>query len=146
MNKYDSLKLENQLCFPLYVASKELIRKYKPLLDKLDLTYTQYIAMMALWEHKRLKVTELGNLLYLDTGTISPLIRKLKTKGYITISRDDIDERVQIVEITKEGLELKDKALFVPNEISKEVCDDLSLDEMIKLKEILDKLISKSSQ
>ena len=88
MDKYDCLKLDNQLCFPLYAAAKEVVRKYKPFLDKLDLTYTQYIAMMVIWERKKLHVTELGKKLYLDTGTISPLIRKLKQKNYITISRD----------------------------------------------------------
>ena len=76
MDKYDCLRLENQICFPLYVASKEVIRKYKPLLDELDLTYTQYIAMMVIWEEKEIHVTALGKKLYLDTGTISPLIRK----------------------------------------------------------------------
>ncbi len=78
MGKYDCLKLENQICFPLYVAAKEVVRKYKPFLDELDLTYTQYIAMMVIWQEKRLHVTELGKKLYLDTGTISPLIKKLR--------------------------------------------------------------------
>ena len=143
MEKYDCLKLENQLCFPLYVASKEVIRKYKPLLDELDLTYTQYIAMMVIWEEKKLHVTELGKKLYLDTGTISPLIRKLKEKGYITLYRDSKDERVQIIEITDEGTKLREKALNVPLQMAKNRCIDLSLEEAVLLKKILDKIIEK---
>ena len=143
MEKYDCLKLENQLCFPLYVASKEVIRKYKPLLDELDLTYTQYIAMMVIWEEKKLRVTELGKKLYLDTGTISPLIRKLKEKNYITLYRDKTDERVQFIEVTDEGMNLREKAINVPLQTSKNKCIALSLDEAITLKKILEKIIEK---
>ena len=142
MDKYDCLKLDNQLCFPLYVASKELVRRYKPFLDKIDLTYTQYIAMMVMWEKKKLKVTELCKCLYLDTGTISPLVRKLKSKGYITLTRDEEDERIQIIEITSLGEELKEKALNVPQGMMKNKCIDLSVDEAICLKNILNKIIN----
>jgi DNA-binding MarR family transcriptional regulator len=142
MDKYDCLKLDNQLCFPLYVASKELVRRYKPFLDKIDLTYTQYIAMMVMWEKKKLKVTELCKCLYLDTGTISPLVRKLKSKGYITLTRDEEDERIQIIEITSLGEELKEKALNVPQGMMKNKCIDLSVDEAICLKKILNKIIN----
>ena len=107
MDKYDCLKLDNQLCFPLYVASKELVRRYKPFLDKIDLTYTQYIAMMVMWEKKKLKVTELCKCLYLDTGTISPLVRKLKSKGYITLTRDEEDERIQVGDISLDSMAQK---------------------------------------
>ena len=141
MDKYDCLRLENQLCFPLYVASKEVIRKYKPLLDELDLTYTQYIAMMVIWEEKSIHVTALGKKLYLDTGTISPLIRKLKEKGYITISRDKNDERVQIIEVTKEGMDLRERALNVPASMARNKCIDLTIDEAITLKKILEQII-----
>lgn len=143
MDKFDCLKLENQLCFPLYVAAKEVVRRYKPFLDKLDLTYTQYIAMMVIWEEKELHVTELGKKLYLDTGTISPLIRKLREKNYITISRDENDERVQIIKITKDGEELREKAVFVPEEMAKSHCVNLSIEEALTLKKILDKIINK---
>jgi len=141
MDKYDCLRLKNQLCFPLYVASKELIRRYKPILSELDLTYTQYIAMMAIWETKKLKVTDLGNLLYLDTGTISPLIRKLKSKGYITLSRDEVDERIQVIEVTKLGMELQDKALKVPYQMAKNNCLNLTNEEAVEFKKLLDKII-----
>ena len=85
---FDCLKLENQLCFPLYVCSKEIIKRYKPFLDKLDLTYTQYITMMVLWEKKEMNVSELGQCLYLDSGTLTPLLKKLESKGYIIYMRD----------------------------------------------------------
>ena len=142
MDKYDCLKIENQLCFPLYVASKEVIRKYKPILDQFDLTYTQYIAMMVIWEEKQIKVTELGNRLYLDTGTISPLIRKLKDKQYITITRDINDERVQIINLTEQGAKLREQAVQIPNEMMKSNCINLSKEETIELKRLLEKVIN----
>ena len=105
----DCLKLENQLCFPLYAASKEVIRRYKPLLDKVDLTYTQYIALMVLWEDNEINVKTLGEKLFLDSGTLTPLLKKLENKGYITRKRLDIDERNLTISITKEGLALKEQ-------------------------------------
>ena len=141
MDKYDSLKLDNQLCFPLYVASKEVIRRYKPLLERFDLTYTQYIAMMVIWEEKKIKVTDLGKRLYLDTGTISPLIRKLRDKGYIEIERDIEDERVQVIILSDEGAKLRDKALEVPQEMMKQKCINLSAEEAKLLKNILEKMM-----
>ena len=87
-DKYDALKLENQLCFPLYACSKEIVRKYKPFLDELDLTYTQYIAMMVLWEHRQISVKDMGALLYLDSGTLTPVLKKLEQKGYLVRARD----------------------------------------------------------
>ena len=141
MDKYDCLKLENQICFPLYVAAKEVVRKYKPFLDELDLTYTQYIAMMVIWQEKKLHVTELGKRLYLDTGTISPLIRKLREKNYITLSRDKEDERVQIIEITAEGEALRERALKVPYQMAQNNCVNLSVEEAIALKKTLEKII-----
>ena len=113
-DKYDSLKLSNQLCFPLYAASKEIVRRYKPFLDEINLTYTQYIVMLVLWEHESLNVKQLGEYLYLDSGTLTPLLKKLADKGYIKRSRDLEDERNVLVSLTKEGLALKDKALMVP--------------------------------
>ena len=94
-DKYDALKLENQLCFPLYACSKEIVRKYKPFLDELDLTYTQYIAMMVLWEHRQISVKDMGALLYLDSGTLTPVLKKLEQKGYLVRARDSEDERVK---------------------------------------------------
>ena len=109
-DEYDCLKLENQLCFPLYACSKEIVRKYKPFLDELDLTYTQYITMMALWDKKELNVKSLGRLLYLDSGTLTPVLKKLESKGYIERQRDLDDERNLIIKITKQGMDLRKKA------------------------------------
>ena len=111
----DKLLLENQLCFPLYVASKEIIRKYKPYLDPLEITYTQYIVMMALWEHKKINVKHLGDIVYLDSGTLTPLLKKLEKHEYIKRVRNKDDERNVIIFLTKKGEELKEKAKDIPN-------------------------------
>lgn len=116
-SKYDRLKLENQLCFPLYACSKEIIRRYKPFLEKLNLTYTQYITMMVLWEERELSVKELGKRLFLDSGTLTPLLKKLEAKGYLTRARDPKDERNLIIRITDRGLDLREDALAVPEEL-----------------------------
>ncbi len=142
VNNNDILKLDNQLCFPLYVVSKEIIRKYKPYLEKLDLTYTQYIAMIVMWEKKNLKVTDLGKMLFLDTGTISPLIRKLKDKGYVTLSRSSKDERVQMIQITQKGEELKQKAVEAGLSMKKKMCACLDEKDMKELYRILYNIIN----
>ncbi len=137
---YDPLKLENQLCFPLYAVSKEIIRRYKPFLYELDLTYTQYIAMMVLWDKKELNVKELGKALKLDSGTLTPLLKKLEAKGYITRSRSAEDERNLIVSITKQGEELKKKAITVPAKMG--ACVNLTQEEAMLLYKILYKLLN----
>lgn len=138
-SRYDGLKLENQLCFPLYACSKEIVRKYKPHLDKLDLTYTQYIAMMVLWERKELNVKELGEQLYLDSGTLTPVLKKLEGKGYVSRARSVKDERNLIVSITKKGEELREKAVEVPQKM--EQCINLSSEESLELYRLLYKLL-----
>ncbi|HRU97012.1 MAG TPA: MarR family transcriptional regulator [Ruminococcus sp.] len=140
--KYDPLKLENQLCFPLYACSREIIKKYRPLLEKLDLTYTQYIAMMVLWEQRKLSVKELGKKLYLDSGTLTPVLKSLEAKGFVSRNRSTEDERVLMVEITKKGDALKEKAISVPQELGK--CIVLSPDEAACLYKILYKLLDES--
>lgn len=137
----DPLKLENQLCFPLYAASREVIKKYRPLLDQIDLTYTQYVAMMVLWEHKKCSVKELGEKLYLDSGTLSPLLKSLEAKGFVTRSRLPEDERVLTVEITEQGEALREKALSVPVQIA--ACVSLEPDEAAKLYQLLYKILGK---
>ena len=139
MDNYDKLKLENQLCFPLYVCSKEIVKKYKEYLDKIDLTYTQYITMMVLWDKKNINVKELGENLYLDSGTLTPLLKKLETKEYITRARTKDDERNLIVSITKEGTKLKEYASTVPEKISD--CVNLSKEEQILLYKLLYKIL-----
>ena len=129
--KYDCLKLENQLCFPLYACAKEIVRKYKPFLDKLDLTYTQYITMLILWEKKQSNVKELGKNLYLDSGTLTPLLKKLESKGYISRQRSERDERNLIVTITDDGMKLRERALEVPSKMGKCVCLDKEQSEML---------------
>lgn len=115
---YEQLKLENQLCFPLYAAAKEVVRKYKPYLDALDLTYTQYITMMVLWEKESLNVKELGSMLYLDSGTLTPLLKKLEQKGYVRRCRCKEDERNLIISITEKGEALKEKAANIPGKMT----------------------------
>ena len=139
MDKYDSLKLRNQLCFPLYACSKEIIRNYKPFLDNIDLTYTQYIVMMVLWESKVINVKDLGEQLYLDSGTLTPLLKKLESKGYISRNRSDKDERNLIIKVTDKGMNLRDEALSVPQKVSK--CVKLTEEETTFLYKILYKMI-----
>lgn len=141
MDKYDSLKLDNQLCFPLYAASKEIVRKYKPILDKLDLTYTQYIAMMVMWEHNEISVKDIGELLYLDSGTLTPVLKTLEKKGYIKRTRSKEDERVLMVRTTAVGDKLKDNALEVPKSMA--TCVQLEPNEAKQLYMLLYKLLGK---
>ncbi|MCM1115352.1 MAG: MarR family transcriptional regulator [Clostridium sp.] len=138
-SKYDGLKLENQLCFPLYACSKEIVKKYKPFLDKLDLTYTQYIAMMVLWDKKEITVKELGEYLYLDSGTLTPLLKKLEAKKYVTRSRSKTDERNLLVSIADKGERLKEQAIDVPVQMSS--CVNLEPKEAAQLYELLYKIL-----
>ena len=137
--KYDALKLENQLCFPLYACSRHMIRLYKPLLDKLGITYTQYITMMVLWEHKSVTVKELGKALYLDSGTLTPLLKKLEEKGLVTRRRSEEDERNLIVTLTDAGEAMKDDALHIPGEMTKYV--QLNLPEIKEMYRSMYKLL-----
>ena len=136
--KYDSLSLKNQLCFPIYLCSKEIINRYTPMLNKINLTYTQYIVMMYLWEVKESNVKEIGKTLLLDSSTLTPLLKKLEIKGYITRERSEVDERNLVVKVTNAGLLLRDKALSIPNEMGK--CLNLSKEDA----ETLYKLIYKT--
>jgi len=140
-DSYSCLKLENQLCFPLYACAKEVVRNYKPFLDELDLTYTQYITMMVLWDKKEMNVKEIGKCLYLDSGTLTPLLKKLESKGYIERHRSKEDERNLLIRITKEGEELKKQAQTVPERMGK--CIDLSDAEAKELYTLLYKVLKK---
>ncbi len=115
--KDEALKLDNQLCFALYVCSKEIIKKYKPLLDPLGLTYTGYITLLALWEEDEVTVKDLGRKLYLDSGTLTPLLKKLEASGYIKRIRSVSDERKVVIKLTKDGQELKSKAYEIPQDL-----------------------------
>ena len=139
IDNYDCLKLENQLCFPLYAASKEVIRKYKPFLDEISLTYTQYITMLVLWDNSNINVKELGEKLFLDSGTLTPLLKNLEQKGYIKRNRSNEDERNLIVSLTNDGIKLKDKAKDIPSKIGK--CINLNENEAFELYKILYKIL-----
>jgi DNA-binding MarR family transcriptional regulator len=140
MENYDSLKLDNQLCFPLYACSKEIVRLYKPFLDEIDLTYTQYIVMMVMWETGEINVKSLGERLYLDSGTLTPLLKKLETKGYITRHRSAEDERNVIIKLTEDGEALKKKAVCIPEKM--QGCVHLTRDEAFELYRLLHKVLS----
>ena len=138
-SKYDCLKLKNQICFPLYACSKEIIRRYKPFLDEVDLTYTQYITMMALWENESMNVRELGSCLFLDSGTLTPLLKKLENKGYMMRSRSKEDERNLIVTLTDKGWELREQMLSIPGAMAS--CVDLEPQEAADLYRLLYKVL-----
>ena len=137
--KYESLKLERQLCFPLYACSRHMIRLYKPYLDRLELTYTQYITMMVLWEKRSVTVKELGTALYLDSGTLTPLLKKLEEKGLVTRRRSEEDERNLIVGITDKGEALREQALGIPEEMTK--CVNLEGEEIPEMYRMLYKML-----
>lgn len=141
---YEQLKLENQLCFPLYAASREIIKRYKPFLDELDLTYTQYIAMMLLWEHKTMTVKKMGERLYLDSGTLTPMLKKMEAKGLVGRSRSAEDERVLNVELTTQGELMKDLAAHIPGEIAH--CTPLKGEEAAQLYRILYKILGNTEK
>ena len=138
-NKYEALKLSKQLCFPLYACSREMIKLYKPYLDELGLTYTQYITLMVLWEHKAMTVKALGQELYLDSGTLTPLLKKLEEKGLVTRRRSDLDERNLIVTITEKGEAMRDQALHIPAEMTK--CINLPKEDIRDLYRMLHQLL-----
>ena len=137
---YDALKLENQLCFPLYACAREVTKLYHPYLTKLDLTYTQYITMMLLWEFGTTTAKELGQRLYLDSGTLTPVLRSLDEKGFVIRRRSSEDERVLIVKLTEKGAALREDALTIPYEVVH--CVNFNADEATQLQQLLYKLLS----
>ena len=135
----EMLKLENQLCFPLYVCAKEVVRRYTPLLEPLGLTYTQYIVMMVMWEHKSISIKDMGKLLFLDSGTLTPMLKKMEKAGWITRRRSEEDERMVIVSITESGEQLHEQAAEVPSKMAG--CVTLDSDEAMQLYSLLHKLM-----
>ena len=140
-DKYDCIRLGNQICFPLYACAKEVVRQYRKPLERLGLTYTQYVVMMVLWECGGMTEGELGKKVFLDSGTLAPLLKRMEKQGYITRIRPKTNERKLFVELTAVGEALKDQATEVPCEM--EGCLKLERDELIQLKKILDKAIIK---
>lgn len=141
MNNFDDLKLENQLCFSLYATSREVIKLYKPFLDKFNLTYTQYIAMLVLWEYEKSTVKEIGKKLHLDSGTLTPLLKKMESMELIRRYRDINDDRVVIVELSEKGRRLKYDITSVPKDIACKI--NLEKNEIKRLKDELDNLLEK---
>lgn len=139
---FEPLLLKNQLCFPLYACSRETIKRYKPYLDALELTYTQYITMLVLWEHQSLTVKELGDRLYLDSGTLTPLLKKLEARGLLDRNRSTADERNLIVSITEAGQALKEKAADIPVQMAKYI--NLTCEESLTLYTLLYKMLSQT--
>ena len=135
----EMLKLENQLCFPLYACAKEVVRRYMPLLEPLGLTYTQYLAMMVMWEHKSISVKDMSKLLYLDSGTLTPMLKKMEKAGLISRRRSEKDERMVIVSITERGEALQEKVAEIPSKIAE--CVTLDNDEAMQLYILLHKLM-----
>ena len=134
----ENLKLDNQLCFSLYATAKEIIRRYKPLLDKFDITYTQYITLLVLWEKDGLLVKTLGERLYLDSGTLTPLLSKLESKGLIVKQKDTKDSRETAIHLTGKGRELKEKIIVVPSSMG--ACVKLDFDDFVLLQKLLRKV------
>jgi DNA-binding MarR family transcriptional regulator len=139
MKDYPQLRLGSQLCFPLYACSKEIVRRYAPLLEPYNLTYTHYIVMMVLWEKKEVTVSDLGKQLYLDSGTLTPVLKKLEAHGYVARSRRADDERCVVVSPTQEGRDLQEKLSGVPAAIGG--CMNLSPEEAATLYGLLYKVL-----
>lgn len=141
MENQETPKLGNQLCFPFYVIAKEITGMYRPYLEELDITYSQYLVMMVLWEFERLTVNQIGEKLYLDSGTLTPLLKRLEAKSYIVRHRKKEDERVVEVFLTEEGNQLQKKACIIPGKMQEKL--NLSEDDLVELKETINKLLLK---
>ncbi|TDG35801.1 MarR family transcriptional regulator [Pedobacter changchengzhani] len=135
----DLLKLENQICFPAYAFSRQITNLYRPLLDKLSITYPQYLVMLVLWEEKEKTVNQLGERLRLDSGTLTPLLKRLAQKGFVNRIRSKEDERIVLISLTEEGSNLREQAKDIPTQIVS--CLGVSIEELIHLKTILNKIL-----
>ena len=137
--KFESLYLKNQICFPTYAVANKILRRYQPLLKELDLTYTQYITMMVMWEKRKVNEKDLVEALYLKANTLTELLKKLKKKGYIDIEKDKEDKRNIVIVLTDKGLALREKAVNIPSCIYQDHW--LSDEEFILFKGLLDKML-----
>ncbi|WP_339390047.1 MarR family transcriptional regulator [Vibrio neptunius] len=140
MTDEEKLLLDNQLCFPLYSAANAVIRAYRPMLEQLDLTYSQYLVMMLLWEKDGASVKDLGTRLHLDSGTLTPLLKRLEVKGFVARGRSQEDERVRVLNLTNAGQVLKESAKLVPNAMRCRI--DLEVDELVTLKQLCEKVLN----
>lgn len=141
MENIESLQLKNQVCFPLYALSKEITKLYRPMLEELDMTYPQYLVMMVLWEKDGLTVSEVGEKLLLDSGTLTPLLKRLENKLFIDRKRKKEDERVVELFLTKEGRNLQQKACNIPNEMIQKI--DIKTEDLVQLKNLLETILNK---
>ena len=143
-DRYEALRLKNQICFPLYACAKEIVNAYKPYLDELDLTYTQYITMMVMWEHRELRVKDIGKCLFLDSSTLTPLLKRLEEKGYVERKRSARDERDLIVTLTDCGEALRERAVTVPERLG--ACIELDAQKAQALYALLYEVLDKLTQ
>jgi DNA-binding MarR family transcriptional regulator len=140
--QFDQLKLSNQICFPVYAASRLIIREYQPYLDKMGITYPQYLVLMVLWENDGVSVNDIAQKLILNTNTITPLLKRMEQQGIISRNRSELDERKVIVRLTTMGREMQLEAASIPEKLVENInLTSMSLDELMGLKGTLDKLI-----
>ena len=144
MEKYDCLKLNNQICFPLYACAKEVVRQYRTSLKPLGLTYTQYLVMMVLWEYGSITEKVLGEKVRLDSGTLAPLLKRLEKQGLVHRERPEYNEKTLLISLTEAGTAMKDEALSVPETMKN--CTGLSMDECFTLRKLLDKALAHMDQ
>lgn len=137
--KYDCLKIDHQLCFPLYAVSHKITKRYKPYLDQIGLTYTQYITMMVLWDKQSINVKDLGHILHLDSGTLTPLLKRMQKKGLVDRHRSENDERSVIITLTKQGEDLQEQAKDIPQQMKQ--CIPLDDHESKELYDLLYKIL-----
>ncbi|OBS13688.1 MarR family transcriptional regulator [Elizabethkingia miricola] len=144
MKNLQQLKLDNQICFPVYALSREIVGRYRPLLDQLDITYPQYLVLLVLWEYQEQSVSQLGEKLYLDSGTLTPLLKRLEQKNLITRSRSKEDERIVKIKLTSEGQNLQKKAASIP----KQLFEDMKVpeEELKQLKTTIEKILTTLNQ
>jgi DNA-binding MarR family transcriptional regulator len=135
------LHLSEQVCFPVYALAKEIINQYRPLLDELQLTYPQYLVMLVLWEHKEQTVNQLGEKLKLDSGTLTPLLKRMEAKAFVLRTRSSVDERIVYISLTDKGIALEEKALCMPTQLMEAM--DVSIEDLTILKNSINKILKK---
>ena len=139
---YEQLKLENQLCFPVYAASRLITREYQPLLEKMEITYPQYLVLLILWEEDNVPVNDIAKKLILNTNTITPLLKRMEQQDLLKRKRSEEDERKVIVQLTKQGAQLKQQASLIPEKLAKRLLkSELQVEDLIKLKDNLNTII-----
>lgn len=143
-SKEEILKLEHQVCFPIYTLSKEIVSMYRPYLDELEISYPQYLVLMVLWEEQQATVSMICEKLYLDTGTITPMLKRMEAKELIARTRQKNDERVVQITLTQKGKDLKKKAINIPYKLLEDI--DLTQEELVFLRSITTKILKKSNK